>query len=123
MKRITTLVNLSRPDAMPIQVFRCSTYQDRLLGFMFRRRLGLSEGLLLVQKKENRLDASIHMLAVFTKLAVFWINSSGLIVDRVLALPWRPVYFPRSAARYVLEIHPSRLDEFLPGEQVKIHDD
>ena len=36
----------------------------------------------MVQPKDSRLDASIHMLGVFTDLAVVWINNAGVVVGR-----------------------------------------
>jgi hypothetical protein len=43
-------------------------------------------------------------------IATVWINSAGRVVDKVLALPWRPFYGPRAPARYILETHPEFLD-------------
>jgi uncharacterized membrane protein (UPF0127 family) len=89
---------------------------------MFRRDLGLDEGILLVQGRDSRLDSSIHMFFVPFDLAVFWIDSSLNVVDRVLARSWRPAYFPRQPARYILEVHPARWEEYQPLEQVKFLD-
>jgi len=83
---------------------------------MFTSRLACDEGLILVGRRNSRLDSSIHMLFVNFDLAVVWINSEMEVVDRRLAKSWRPAYFPRRPARYVLEIHPDRWDEF------QIHD-
>ena len=76
-----------------------------------------SKGLLLVEARDSRLDTAIHMLFVFMDLAVIWINSEKVVVDTVLARAWRPAYAPRQPARYILEIHPSRLGEFKIGDQ------
>ena len=85
---------------------------------MFRHELESREGLLLVQPRQNRVDASIHMLFVFMDLAVIWINSDGKVVDTVLARAWHPAYAPHEPAKYILEIHPNRLSEFRIGDQV-----
>ncbi len=69
--------------------------------------------------RDSRLDSSIHMLFVPFSLAIFWINSSMEVVDKVLARPWRPAYFPSRAARYVLEIHPDRLGQYEVGNRVE----
>ena len=90
---------------------------------MFRRRLDHEEGILLVQEKESRIDSAIHMLAVFTDLAVFWIDSDGVVVDKVIARAWQLMYIPRVDSRYVLEIHPDRLKDFEIGEKVEFVED
>ena len=89
---------------------------------MFRSSLEHNEGLLLVEARDSRLDTSIHMLFVYMDLAVIWINSQNEVVDIVLARSWRPAYAPRQAARYILEIHPDRLNEFKIGDLVEFQD-
>ena len=90
---------------------------------MFRSRLAHEQGLLLVEARDSRLDTSIHMLFVFMDLAVIWINSENRVVDSVLARSWRPVYAPHQPAKYILEIHPDRLDEFKIGDRVEFGND
>ncbi len=90
---------------------------------MFRARLDPDEGLLLVQGQDSRLDASIHMFFVPFDLNVVWINSDMEVVSKVIAKPWRPAYFPARPARYILEIHPNRWEEYQAGERVEfIHE-
>ena len=86
---------------------------------MFRPTLTRNEGLVLVIGKDSRADSSIHMLFVPFDLAVFWINSAMIVVDKVIAKSWRPAYFPIKAARYTLEIHPSRYNDYEIGDQVQ----
>jgi uncharacterized membrane protein (UPF0127 family) len=102
-----------------IHAIYCDSFLCRLRGLMFRSSLPQEEGLLLVEGHDSRIDTSIHMLFVFMDLAVIWINSNNSVVDVVLARSWRPVYLPRQAARYILEIHPDRLNEFKIGDQVE----
>ena len=68
------------------------------------------------------LDSSIHMLFVPFDLAVFWINSQMEVVDKVIARSWRPAYFPAKAARYILEIHSSRFNDYEIGHKVEFQD-
>jgi uncharacterized membrane protein (UPF0127 family) len=89
---------------------------------MFRSRLGREEGLLLAQARDGRIDSSIHMFFVPFELAVFWIDSGMKVVDRVIARPWRPAYFSKEPARYILEIHPERWSEYETGDQVEFQD-
>jgi hypothetical protein len=88
----------------------------------FRREVKPEEGLLLVQQHDSRLDAAIHMLGVFTDLAITWINSSGEVVDVRLARRWRLVYVPNSPARYILETNLIRLQDFEIGDQVSFEE-
>ncbi len=123
MSRLVEVYNESRPETPPLQVTYCATFLCRLRGLMFRRRIGEEEGLLLVQGRESRLDAAIHMLAVGMELAVIWINDEGLVVDKVLARPWHPFYLPQAPARYILECHPKRWGHFHIGDKVRFEHD
>jgi uncharacterized membrane protein (UPF0127 family) len=111
--------NKRLPLASSLHAIYCDSFLCRLRGLMFRSSLPQEEGLLLVEGHDSRIDTSIHMLFVFMDLAVIWINSNNSVVDVVLARSWRPVYLPRQAARYILEIHPDRLNEFKIGDQVE----
>ncbi|MFZ5822294.1 MAG: DUF192 domain-containing protein [Chloroflexota bacterium] len=115
--------NLDRQNQDPARVKFCDSFPCRLRGLMFRARLDPDEGLLLVQGRDSRLDASIHMFFVPFDLNVVWINSDMEVVSKVIAKPWRPAYFPERPARYILEIHPDRWEEYRAGERVEfIHE-
>ena len=86
---------------------------------MFRSHLAPDEGLLLVQGRSSRIDSSIHMLFVFTDLAVIWLNPDGVVVDTTLARAWWPAYFPKAPAKYILEISPERFGEFKVGDKIE----
>lgn len=113
------LENLNQPLPTPLQALYCDSFLCRLRGLMFRSRLAPGQGLLLVEGRDSRLDTAIHMLFVFMDLAVIWINSEKVVVDTVLARAWRPAYAPRQPARYILEIHPDRLNEFKIGDKIE----
>ena len=100
----------------------CDTFLTQLRGFTFHPRLSRDEGLLLVGRHDSRLDSSIHMLFVSFDLAVFWINSEMQVVDKVLAKSWRPAYFSKKPAKYVLELHPQRWEDYEIGEIVQFKD-
>jgi hypothetical protein len=110
--------NITRPNIHPIQARFCTSFFCRLRGLTFRRGLSSGEGLLLVQSRDSRMDASIHMLFVWIDLAVVWINSAQQVVDVRLARRWRPAYVPARPARYVLEISPERLEDYCIGDQL-----
>ena len=114
--------NKSREDETPALIKYCDTFLTQLRGFTFHARLSRDEGLLLVGKRDSRLDSSIHMLFVSFDLAVFWINTEMQVVDKVIAKSWRLAYFSKQPARYVLEIHPDRWGEYEIGELVQFKD-
>jgi uncharacterized membrane protein (UPF0127 family) len=113
------LENLNQPLPTPLQALYCDSFLCRLRGLMFRSSLAPGQGLLLVEGRDSRLDTAIHMLFVFMDLGVIWINSEKIVVDSVLARAWRPAYAPRKPARYILEIHPDRLNEFKIGDKIE----
>jgi len=108
-------------DSLP-RIKYCDTFLTQLRGFTFRPSLSRNEGLLLVGTRDSRLDSSIHMLFVAFDLAVVWINSDLKVVDKVIAKSWRPAYFSKLPARYVLEIHPDRWGDYEIGDIVQFKD-
>ena len=119
MPRPIFVNNLKRSLAQPACVGYCDSFLCRLRGLMFRSHIALDEGLLLVQSRDSRLDSSIHMFFVPFDLAVFWINSKMEVVDKVIARSWRPAYFPKIEAKYILEIHPDRFNDYNIGDYVE----
>lgn len=119
MQSLIFVDNLSTPLASPAKVEYCESFSSRLRGLMFRPHLGRDEGLLLVEGRDSRLDSSIHMFFVSFDLAVFWINSSLTVVEKVIAKSWRPAYMSKQPARYILEIHPARWDDYQIGDRVE----
>jgi uncharacterized membrane protein (UPF0127 family) len=113
-----TLHNRSNPTIKPVQAKWCESFLSKLRGYTFRHSLNQDEGLLLVERRDSRVDTSIHMMFVWTDLAVIWINSRNEVVDTILAKSWRPFYASAKPARYILEIHPGRFGEFKPGDIV-----
>jgi uncharacterized membrane protein (UPF0127 family) len=111
--------NLNREIKNPAHVGYCDSFPCRLRGLMFRKHLKLDEGLLLVEKRDSRLDTSIHMFFVPFDLAIFWINSEMLVVDKIVARSWHPAYFPKADAKYTLEIHPDRIGDYEIGDKVE----
>lgn len=123
MIRHISVHNLDNPAIGPLRARYCNTFLSKLRGFTFRRRLAQDEGLVLVERRDTRAETAIHMLFVWTDLAVAWIDSSYTVVDTVLAKSWRPFYAPARPASFVLEIHPARLGEFRVGHKVQFDDD
>ncbi len=96
----------------------CDNFGSKLRGFTFHRQLLPDDALVLVEKKDSVLAASIHMLFVSFDLAVIWVNDAGEVVDSVLAKPWKLSYAPHSPARYVIEGHPDLLKEIQIGDNI-----
>ena len=119
MRRVT-ITNKTRLATVAIKAVYCDSFLCQLRGLMFRRSLGLQEGLLLVQKHDSKINAAIHMLFMWINLAVVWIDTAGKVVDVRLAQRWRLIYVPKSAARYILEMHADRIGDFEIGDQVEI---
>lgn len=119
MPRPIHIHNLTRTLPNPALVGYCDTFLCKLRGLMFRPRLDPDDGLLLVEKRDSRLDTSIHMFFVPFDLAVFWINSDMMVVDKVIAKSWKPAYSPKSAAKFTLEIHPDRWGDYEIGDKVE----
>jgi uncharacterized membrane protein (UPF0127 family) len=111
--------NLNKKISDPPQVGYCESFLCRLRGLMFRSKLGLNEGLLLVEKRDTRIDTSIHMFFVPFDLAVFWINSEMTVVDKVIAKSWHTAYFPKANAKYTLEIHSNRFGDYEIDDKVE----
>ncbi len=122
MSAFIVVHNHSRSLRDSPRIQRCETFLCRLRGLMFRSRLAPDEGLLLGIARDSRLDSSIHMFFVPFDIAVFWIDSSLEVVDKVLAKTWRPAYFPKRPARYTLEIHPDHYGDFDVGDKVEFQD-
>ncbi len=122
MTRFITIENQNKRIENPPRIKFCDTFLKQLRGFTFHPRLEPTEGLILVGTRDSRLDSSIHMLFVSFDLAVFWINSDMQVVDKVIARSWRPAYFSKQPAKYVLEIHPNRLNDFEIGDKVQFKD-
>ena len=120
-KQITIENKKRKIDSLP-RIKYCDTFLTQLRGLTFRSRLGLDEGLLLVGTRDSRLDSSIHMLFVSFDLAVIWINADMQVVDKIIAKSWRPAYFSKQPARYVLEIHPERWGDYETGDTVLFKD-
>lgn len=122
MPKFITIENKSRAIRGPLRIKYCDTFLTQLRGFTFRSQLAPEEGLLLVGRRDSRLDSSIHMFFVSFDLSVIWINSAMQVVDKVLARSWHPAYFAKQPARYVLEVHPERWEDFEIGDAVEFSD-
>jgi len=121
MEKTKMIKSVQLPDRGRVlipQARWCDSFASKLRGFTFRRHLAPTDGLVLVNGKDDRLNSAIHMFFVFFDLAVIWVNSENVVVDTVLAKPWRPHYAPQSPARYVIEGHPDILKWVKVGDPI-----
>jgi uncharacterized membrane protein (UPF0127 family) len=63
------------------------------------------------------------MLFMFMEIAVVWLDSSGKVVDKKRAKPWRLAYAPREAAQYYIEARPSLLERVEIGDMLKFDEE
>jgi uncharacterized membrane protein (UPF0127 family) len=110
--------NQSKSLEKLVRAVYCDNFFCQLRGLTFRRRLALDEGLLLVQERDSRLEAAIHMLGVWFDISVVWINADKRVVDVRLARSWRLMYIPKHPAMYVLELSAERLYDYREGDEV-----
>ena len=91
-------------------------------GLMLRRHLPDDEGLLFDYGHDSVIATSIHMLFMNFSISTIWINNDHVVVDKVLAKPWRPSYVPRRPARYFIEARPLLLDLVEIGDTLRFND-
>ena len=113
------IVNQTNLGSKPILAKYCQSFFCQFRGLMFVKSIPEDQGLLLVQAADSRINTSIHMMFMRMDLAVIWINSEYSVIDRVLARRWKMGYFPKSAAKYVLETSVSNFQEFNIGDKVR----
>src|SRR4030066_2273439 len=118
--RVVGIRNFTRPLKSTLWANYCSSFLCRLIGLTFRRSIPSNRGLLLVQPRESRINSSIHMLGVWMDLAIIWINSDYIVVDKEIARSWRLAYTPRLPACYILELSTEWLSEFQVGDRIEI---
>ncbi|MDQ7035100.1 MAG: DUF192 domain-containing protein [Anaerolineae bacterium] len=94
----------------------CQSFWCHFRGLQFVRYLDDDEGLLFVTKSESIVNVTIHMFFMFMEIAVIWLDSSGKVVDKKLAKPWRPAYAPKEAAQYYIEAPVSLLERVEIGD-------
>jgi len=116
------LLTASTNSVLLSNVKWCNTFFCRLRGLMFRAALAEGEGLLLVERRESRLDTSIHMFFMRFPIATIWLDARFRVVDTCLARPWRPYYAARAPAQYTLETFPALLDKISIGDELKLED-
>ena len=83
IKKFVNIINQANQESKPILAEYCQSFFCQLRGLMFRKSIPDNRGLLLVQKTDSKINASIHMMFMWMDLAVIWINNDYLVVDLV----------------------------------------
>jgi uncharacterized membrane protein (UPF0127 family) len=116
------ITNQTNQKSTRIRAKYCESFFCQLRGLMFKKNILDDQGILLVQRKDSIVNASIHMMFMYMDLAVIWINSENAVVDKVLARRWKIAYLPKCAAKYVLETGVSHLSEYNIGDKVRFEE-
>ena len=114
--------NMSNTSSPVIKAGYCDSFLCRLRGLMLKKSLPKDGGLLLVQDKESRLDAAIHMFAMLIDLTIIWINQDCQVVDVRRAFRWRSILIPKTPAKYVLEVSLEHYDHFQTGDTLNFEE-
>lgn len=117
------IINISNPQNLPLSVVVCSSIKSKFLGLMFRKEIHSEEGIILVESSQSRLNSAIHMMFMNFDIAVIWIDERFQVVDRIVAKRWVPAYIPRVPAKFTLELHTVRLNDFRIGDRIVIKND
>jgi uncharacterized membrane protein (UPF0127 family) len=110
------LVDQATGSVVASHIRWCSSFGCKLRGLMFRRTLEPDEGLLMAAARASRTGTSIHMMFMAFPIAVFWLDDSYCVVDKVLAQPWRLAYASSHPARYTVEAHPDVFERVHIGD-------
>lgn len=100
----------------------CTSFWCKFRGLMLRASLPEDEGLVFAYERDSRVDTTIHMLFMRFPIATLWLDAQGVVVDKVLAKPWRLLYAPQKPARYVIEAPPALVERVMIGDRLTFED-
>ena len=107
-------------NSKQLRIKLCNTFGSKLKGLMIQKNLSEDEGIILVNKKGSKVDASIHMMFMNFDLTVLWVDKDLVVVDKVLAKKGVKFYFPKVPAQYVIEVHQNLYHNFSIGDKLMI---
>jgi uncharacterized membrane protein (UPF0127 family) len=115
-----TIQNLTNKNAIPLHLGICDSFTSRLRGLMFTNSIPNDGGLFFINSSEDRVNSAIHMFFMNIDLAIIWSDSSGVVVDKVRASRWKTLAAPKSNAKYILETHTDRFEEYNCGDILEL---
>ena len=116
MKKVK--IRNSSPPYTEINAKICDNFVSRFNGLMFSKKIEPDFGLFFIDYKETRMNSSIHMMFMNYDIAVLWLDKEFIIVDKVLAKKWVPIYIPKRPAQYILELHSAKYSEYSIGDKL-----
>jgi uncharacterized membrane protein (UPF0127 family) len=116
------ILNNTKSLSSPLTADYCNKFVCKLLGLSWRSNLAQEKALVIVEKSESKVGASIHMMGMLFDLGIVWLNSNFEVVDMQEAYRWRSFLLPRNPAQYIIELNPNRLNEFSIGDQIEFKD-
>jgi uncharacterized membrane protein (UPF0127 family) len=111
-------IRKSSSPFVAVNVKVCDNFWSKFIGLMFSKELKPDDGLILVENNESRINTAIHMMFVNYDITVLWLDKQMVIVDKVLAKKWAPIYYPKKPAQYIIELHQSKFFEYSIGDQL-----
>lgn len=115
---INQLINPSSKTTLRLAL--ADTFFKRFLGYMGKKPIQADQGMLFTLARPSKMDASIHMFFMRFDIAVIWLSEELTVVDKTIARRWRPAYAPAKPAKYILETHPSQIDNFSLQDRVEL---
>jgi len=109
--------NFSAPFKTVIVKY-CDSFWSKFVGLMLKKELKQDEGIILVENRESKMNTSIHMFFMNFDITVLWLDKEMVIVDKILARKWAPMYKPKLPAQYVLELHHAKFPEYSIGDKL-----
>ena len=103
-----------------LEAWYFESFFNRLKGLMFKDNISNDQAGLFINKNENIIDSTIHMLFMNFDIAVFWIDRFDTIVDKKIAKKWRLIYYPEVKAQKIFETHVDIYDKLQIGDRIVI---
>ncbi|HEX7557060.1 MAG TPA: DUF192 domain-containing protein [Leptolinea sp.] len=108
--------NLSLSGSVPIILGICDNFSSRFRGLMFYKTIPQNGGLFFINSTEDRVNSAIHMFFMKFDLTIIWVDSTNRVVDKIKARKWQTLAAPRKGAKFILETHIDRFDEYHLGD-------
>ena len=103
-----------------LEAWYFESFFNRLQGLMFKKKISNNQAGLFINKNENIMDSTIHMLFMNFDIAVFWIDRLNTIVDKKIAKKWGLIYYPEVKSQKILETHTDIYDKLQIGDKIII---
>lgn len=108
--------NLSNQLAAPLKLGICDSFFSRLKGLMFSTEIASDGGLFFFNTSEDRINSAIHMFFMNFDLTIIWVDSTGKVVDKIMANRWKTLAAPSRGAKFILETNTERFLEYNTGD-------